>query len=173
RPASSAGTRGLAGCGLAGGRTARARGSVRLTGQCAVARGGVGFAFERLTRRAASPGRRLPIRFSAPTRAVTSRTLAGALGGTARFGRRQCDAGTAGLGQADCDGLFGRARAVLAFAHVLDFLAHELAGLGARSFALGLVFRRASFGIFLGHVWSLVLAVGAAVCRVRAKPQWA
>lgn len=49
---------------------------------------------------------------------------------------------------------------MLAFTHVIDFFAHELTGLGARRFALGFVFRSASFRSFFRHVRSsLVLAV--------------
>src|SRR6267143_5827581 len=50
--------------------------------------------------------------------------------------RRQFDAGPARLGEADGDGLLGRARAVLALTHVVDLLAHELAGLRGGTLAL-------------------------------------
>src|SRR6267378_5409443 len=53
--------------------------------------------------------------------------------------RRQLDAGPARLGEADGDGLLGRARAVLALTHVVDLLAHELAGLRGGTLALAAV----------------------------------
>src|SRR5438067_1701824 len=55
------------------------------------------------------------------------------------LGRRQLDAGPARLGEADGDGLLGRARAVLALAHVVDLLPHELAGLPGGTLALATV----------------------------------
>lgn len=50
-------------------------------------------------------------------------------------GRRQIDTRLPGLREADCDGLFRRSGAVPAFADVMNFLAHELAGLCRRLLA--------------------------------------
>jgi hypothetical protein len=49
-------------------------------------------------------------------------------------------AGAAGFGEAYGDGLFDGARAVLAFANVLDFFANEFARLRGGRFAFGGVF---------------------------------
>ncbi|EFV85206.1 hypothetical protein HMPREF0005_03844, partial [Achromobacter xylosoxidans C54] len=59
------------------------------------------------------------------------------------LGRGQVNPSAARLRQADGDGLLGRAHAVLAFAHVVDFLAHEFARLGGWGLALLLVARGA------------------------------
>src|SRR5207302_9950272 len=67
------------------------------------------------------------------------------------LGRRQVDARTARLRQADRDRLRGRAGAMLALADVLDLLAHELAGLRAGRLALALVALRAFDGFLFGH----------------------
>src|SRR5207248_11622917 len=48
-------------------------------------------------------------------------------------------AGPRRLGRPDGDGLLGRARTVLALAHVMDLLAHELAGLRGGTLALAAV----------------------------------
>jgi len=53
--------------------------------------------------------------------------------------RREIDAGAARLGQADGDRLFRGPRTVLALAHVVDLLAHELAGLRGGGLALAFV----------------------------------
>src|SRR5262249_61190217 len=52
-----------------------------------------------------------------------------------RGGRRQVAAGPPRFGQTDRDRLLRRSCAVLALAHVMDFLAHELTGLRARTLA--------------------------------------
>ena len=53
--------------------------------------------------------------------------------------RREFHAGAARLGEPDGDGLLRGARAVLALAHVVNLLAHELSRLRGRRLALGLV----------------------------------
>src|SRR5690348_7308040 len=49
--------------------------------------------------------------------------------GAGRLLARHLDAGTPRLGKADGDGLLRRTRAMLAFAHMLDFLMDVFAGL--------------------------------------------
>ena len=70
------------------------------------------------------------------------------------LGRWQLHAGTAGLRQADSDGLLGRSRAVLAFADMVHFLAYEFACLGARRLAFALVLLGAFERFLVGHVLS-------------------
>ncbi|MOA50967.1 hypothetical protein D3C78_1740520 [compost metagenome] len=60
-------------------------------------------------------------------------------GRTGAFRRRGLHARAPGLGQSDRNGLFGGTHAMLAFAHVFDFLAHEFAGLRGRGLAFALV----------------------------------
>src|SRR6185436_14449317 len=79
------------------------------------------------------------------------RALSRLLGGLAFFRRRQFHAGATRLLQSDGDRLFRAPRAVLAFADVLDLLAHELAGLRGRRLALALVLSRPADGFFLRH----------------------
>src|SRR3954466_9299162 len=74
-------------------------------------------------------------------RAVTTRVVALGLaarrgGCLALRGRLEIDAGAPRLREPDRDGLLRRPRTVLAFADVLHLLAHELARLGRRGFAL-------------------------------------
>jgi hypothetical protein len=49
---------------------------------------------------------------------------------------REFHAGASGLGQADGNRLFRRSRAVLAFANMVNFLAHELTSLRRRPLSL-------------------------------------
>src|SRR5262245_64008329 len=67
----------------------------------------------------------------------------------AALGRRQRDAGATRLRQSDRNCLLGRPHTVFAFAHVMDFFAHELSRLRARRFALTSVSTRACGGLFL------------------------
>jgi hypothetical protein len=55
------------------------------------------------------------------------------------------------FGKPDGNRLLGRAHAMFALANVLNLLAHKLARLRARGFALAHVFPRASHGLFIGH----------------------
>src|SRR5207237_9799741 len=63
----------------------------------------------------------------------------------------QLDAGAARLGQADGDRLFRRSRAVLAFTHVMYFLADELSRLRRRRLPRSLVLLRAFPCSCFGH----------------------
>src|SRR6185437_94275 len=65
---------------------------------------------------------------------------------------RTVHAGAARLRQPDRDRLFGRTRAMLALAYVVDFLAHELASLGAGGFAFALVLLRTRDRFLVRHV---------------------
>jgi hypothetical protein len=56
------------------------------------------------------------------------------------------------LRQPDRDRLLGRAYAMLALTHVMDFLSHELTGLRGRRLSRALVFARSLQCGFLGHV---------------------
>src|SRR6185437_134863 len=85
-------------------------------------------------------------------RSATLRRLACGLAGTHAFFRRNLDPGTPGFRQPDRDRLFSRTRPVLALAHVLDFLAYELASLGAGGFAFALVLLRARNRLLVRHV---------------------
>jgi hypothetical protein len=89
------------------------------------------FAFECFVRRPRTFRGRLVVRPVAGCR-IPFGLLARGLRRSVLIRRRQVDARAACLGQADRDRLLRRARTVLAFADVLDLLAHELAGLGAR-----------------------------------------
>src|SRR5439155_16550641 len=80
------------------------------------------------------PGIALLARFPRALRAA-----AGLFRNRARFGWRELHPRPAGLRQADRDRLLGRASAMLAFANVLNFLAHEFAGLRGRRLAFALV----------------------------------
>src|SRR5438445_1338673 len=64
---------------------------------------------------------------------------------------RQINAGAARLRQSDRDRLLGRARAMFAFAHVLDFLAHEFAGLRRGRLSFALILARTGDGRLIGH----------------------
>jgi hypothetical protein len=70
-----------------------------------------------------------------------------------RFTRRRWKfhSSPAGLGQANGDGLPGRACAVLAFADVVYFFAHKFSGLSRRSFAFAFVFARPFECFFFRH----------------------
>jgi hypothetical protein len=71
------------------------------------------------------------------------------------FGRRRkVDTSFPGLRQADCNGLLGRPRAVLTFANVMNFLAHELAGLRGGTLSSSLICTRALNGALRRHVVS-------------------
>jgi hypothetical protein len=71
------------------------------------------------------------------------------------FGRRRkIDTSFPGLRQADCNGLLGRPRAVLTFANVMNFLAHELAGLRGGTLSSSLICTRALNGALRRHVVS-------------------
>src|SRR5690349_2570276 len=87
------------------------------------------------------------------------------LAGFAFFRRLQIDAGPAGLGKADRDGLFCRASAVFAVANVLDFLANELARLGAGRFAFSLVAAGSFDGFLFWHGLSLPFVAFPEVLR--------
>src|SRR5439155_13642288 len=78
-----------------------------------------------------------------------ARRAAFLLGGLAL--RRDLHAGAPRLRQTDGDRLLCRARAVLPLAHVMDFLAHELAGLGRRRLSLGRVASGPLDRFLLGH----------------------
>src|SRR6185437_10659788 len=65
---------------------------------------------------------------------------------------RNVHAGAARLRQPDRDRLFGRTRAMLALTYVVDFLAHELASLGAGGFAFALVLLRTRDRFLVRHV---------------------
>lgn len=60
------------------------------------------------------------------------RALAGGCLGRAFLGWTERNARAPRLRQADCNGLFGRSRSVLATANLANFLVHELARLGGR-----------------------------------------
>jgi hypothetical protein len=66
--------------------------------------------------------------------------FASLLGGSASSRRGQFDASASRLGKADGDGLFARARAMVAFADVMYLFANEFARLRGRSFAFPFVF---------------------------------
>jgi hypothetical protein len=71
------------------------------------------------------------------------------------FGRRRkIDTSFPGFRQADCNGLLGRPRAVLTFANVMNFLAHELAGLRGWTLPGSLIRTRAFNGALRRHVGS-------------------
>src|SRR5262245_4202593 len=101
-------------------------------------------------------GRR-PVRL-APQRALDAARALGIGGAAARLRvvlarpPRQLHPGAPRLREADRDRLLGRARAVLALADMVDLLAHELAGLGARRLALAGVLAGALDGSFFRHV---------------------
>src|SRR5664279_342617 len=76
--------------------------------------------------------------FASPPRSSSSR-------------RGQLHAGTARLRQTNGNRLFGRGRAVLAFADVVHLLFHEFAGLGAGRFSLARIFVGALQCFFLWH----------------------
>jgi hypothetical protein len=60
--------------------------------------------------------------------------------GARRRTLRRCrDAGPPRFGEADRDRLFGRPRAVFAFAYVIDFLTDEFAGLRIGGFSLAAI----------------------------------
>src|SRR5205085_94346 len=79
------------------------------------------------------------------------RALAGALLDPAFLRGREVDAGAPRLRKPDGDRLLGRSRAVLAAADLADFLAHELARLGARRLAGASVLAGLLDGAFLRH----------------------
>ena len=68
-----------------------------------------------------------------------------------RLRRREVDTGAPGLRQADRDRLFGRRGAMFSFAHVMDLLAHEFAGLRRGRLALPLVATRALQRLLFWH----------------------
>src|SRR3989442_3670028 len=121
--------------GAAGGTLAAPCGHLGVTRERGAGRAAARLAPERALRGAgATRGRRA---LAALTRAGRGDGAAtGARRGLALRGRRQRHAGAAGLRQADGDGLLRRTGAVLALAHVMDLLAHELPGLGAGTLAL-------------------------------------
>src|SRR5690348_14382618 len=71
--------------------------------------------------------------------------------GRSALARRKIDSRAARLREANRDRLLGRARPVLAFADVVNFLADELARLRGRALSLGLVAPRAPYRFFGGH----------------------
>src|SRR5439155_13383774 len=71
--------------------------------------------------------------------------------GLALLGRRQLDAGAAGLGKPDGNRLLGRARAVLALADVLHCLADKFTRLRGGRLALALVLAGPFDGFLLRH----------------------
>src|ERR1017187_10940797 len=80
-------------------------------------------------------------------------------------GRGQLHAGTAGLRQTNGNRLFGRGRAVLAFADVVHLLFHAFAGLGARRFSLACLFAGPLQRFFLWHRFSF--SYPQQRCRIR------
>src|SRR5438552_16745823 len=79
------------------------------------------------------------------------RVLPGFLGCLALGRRRQVNAGTPRLGQADGDGLFRRARPVLPLADVLNRFANEFARLGTGCLAFPFVLTSSCERFFLWH----------------------
>ena len=77
--------------------------------------------------------------------------------GASRFGdrsffrSRQIYAGAPGLRQADGDGLFGGAGAVLTLSVTLDFFVNKFAGLRRRSFTFSCIFAGLFANFFFGH----------------------
>jgi hypothetical protein len=80
--------------------------------------------------------------------------LSSALGRLTFGRRRKIDAGLTGFRQADCNCLFGRPRTVLTFANVMNFLAHELAGLRRWALPGSLIRTRAVNGALRRHIVS-------------------
>lgn len=77
--------------------------------------------------------------------------FAGAGAGLAGFGRRQGHTRAAGFGKPDGEGLLAGFHSMLAAADMLEFLAHELAGLCACSLALAAVAACARQRLFFRH----------------------
>src|SRR5687768_14086583 len=73
------------------------------------------------------------------------------VGNTAFLGWGKVHARLPRLGESDGDRLLGRSRSMLAFTNVVELLANELAGLGARCFALALGLARPLDGLLLWH----------------------
>src|SRR5512147_1959802 len=121
--------------GLRGSPTRR---RMRLPRQRRLGRGGTTFALQRPADRPRPLARHRPLAAMALL-ALASGALPSLLGRRALLRHRQIDAGTPRLRETDGDGLLGRTGAVLALADVVDLLADELAGLGARRLPLSLV----------------------------------
>ena len=133
------------------------RRSTRLPGQRARRCGRAALALQRALRRAcARRGRRCTPRRALLLRGatlgeVTLRFLPGAPRGRGLLWRFQLHTGTPSLREADRDRLLRASRPVFSLANVLDLLAHEPAGLGARGLPLSLVALRALDDLLLGH----------------------
>ena len=86
-----------------------------------------------------SAPRRLPPRMTSPGRGFPPSRLPGFLRSGALPRRRKLDAGAAGLGKPDRDGLLGGSGAVLPFPHVVDLFPNEFTRLGRGGLPLALV----------------------------------
>src|SRR5262245_19208431 len=101
---------------------------------------------------------RLPLQAAQRSGRTSARRVSTAFWDPDSFLAGKRDPGAARLGQADGDRLLRGRRAVLTFAHVLDFLAHELACGGAGTFSLAQLSARACCDAFLRHRASLALS---------------
>jgi|SRR5271166_22564 len=123
----SAGFRRLLGCRDATFFTSLRGARMRMARERGRARSRMTLALERRLGRARSLRRWL--RAAAAFGGILPGLLAGGSGCRLRIGRSEFHAGATRLGQPDCDGLFGVARAMLAFPHMMDFLADKFARL--------------------------------------------
>ena len=86
------------------------------------------------------------------------RFFAGGRGCFALLGGREFHSGAARFGQPDGDGLLGRTRSVLSFAHVIDLFMNKFTGLCTGRFPCFGVLTRALDGFLLGHAFSFFVS---------------
>src|SRR5207245_9941550 len=108
------------------------------------------FALQRAAGRAGARGRYAALALRGSFRGAL-RAAPGFFRRAAFLRRLEFHAGPTRLVQADRDCLLARTRTVLALAHVMHFLAHVFAGLGAAGLAFMLGLRGALSGFPLGH----------------------
>src|SRR5262249_22530387 len=123
----------------------------RLLGEVLPRSGGAAFPFQGIQGRARALRGGLALGSAAAFSRVALGLLAGALGGLARFGRRQLYSCSARLGKSDGDCLLGGAGPVFALPDMFHFLANEFAGLGAGGLAFARILTRTLDGSFLWH----------------------
>jgi hypothetical protein len=132
------------GCFSRGARTIRFRSPLgrrtRLTREGATRGRRTRLALERFFHRARSPARGLFCARGSTFSQVALCLFACARRSLSPFWRRQFHTGATRLRETNSDRLFGRARAMFAFADVLHLFAHKFARLGRGRFAFALVF---------------------------------
>src|SRR5947208_16600454 len=79
----------------------------------------------------------------------------------ARWWSTELDSGAPRFRQSDGDCLLRGSGAVLSLAHVMDFLAHEFAGLSRRRLTRALVPTSSFYGFFLRHIHVSILRAKA------------